>query len=147
MVPATAEVLLSPEPEPDPEEPQSPSGATALELDMVTSVPGSGNMTSASWVTAQPLPALPTLATNMSGRLLRAEARLAEEPVILTAAQFMYISRLPVLLNHVQAKIASPAGVSLGTVKSKDPPDWRGQLPMYEWMTFQVLPLSKESEA
>lgn len=57
-------------------------------------------------------------------------------------AQFMYISRFPILLYHVQAKRASPAGASLGTVKSNDWPLVRGQLPMKEVITLKVAPLS-----
>jgi hypothetical protein len=54
----------------------------------------------------------------MEGRLLRAEARFLDPPPMVTAAQFMYISRLPIWLNQVQAKMASPEGVSAGTLKS-----------------------------
>jgi hypothetical protein len=32
-------------------------------------------------------------------------------------AQFMYISRLPILLNHVQARVADPVGRADGMVK------------------------------
>lgn len=41
------------------------------------------------------------------------------EPWIVTRAQFMYISLLPILLNKVQAKrVKSDDGAKLGTVKS-----------------------------
>lgn len=59
------------------------------------------------------------LAVNMSGKASKAEvSRLVEElPVMVTGAQFMYISRLPILLNHVQAMVALPAGTESGMVK------------------------------
>jgi hypothetical protein len=63
------------------------------------------------------------------------------------AAQFMYISRLPILLNQVQAKIALPPGVSTGRANLKLAEGEVGQLPIQDWMTIQVLPRSKESEA
>ena len=43
--------------------------------------------------------------------------RLEEPEVISIGAQFMYISRLPTLLNHVQARIALPVGRFVGMVK------------------------------
>lgn len=58
---------------------------------------------------------------------------------MVTAAQFMYISRLPIWLCHVHAMTASPDGVSEGIVKSRfDVPDV-GQLPSILWMTVKVL--------
>jgi len=78
--------------------------------------PGSGNWTSLlSW----DVQLLPMLAVNMSGKASNAEvSRLAVElPVMVTGAQFMYISRLPTLLNHVHAMVALPAGTESGMVK------------------------------
>lgn len=76
-----------------------------LELTWVTSGPGFGNMTSViSIVLHDPDP---RLATNMSGRAKKETAGAFPEPeglelvMISTAAQFMYISRLPILLNQV----------------------------------------------
>ena len=101
-------------------------------------------MTSLPSSVAQPLP---TLATNMGGRLAReSDALRFLPPVTVMAAQFMYISRLPTLLNQVQAKSISPEGVSSGKVNFQLESPMAGQLPMKEWMTFQVLPLSWESE-
>lgn len=40
-------------------------------------------------------------------------------PVMVTTAQFIYISRLPILLNHVQAKSAAPEGAEGGMAKLK----------------------------
>src|SRR4051812_22541108 len=54
-------------------------------------------------------------AANKPGRL----STLPFPPVIETLAQFMYISRLPMLLNHDQARMALPALTSCGTVKVK----------------------------
>jgi hypothetical protein len=52
----------------------------------------------AHWLT------LAKLATNMDGR----EPMEFDPPEIDTFAQFMYISRLPTLLNQVQAMMAAP---------------------------------------
>jgi hypothetical protein len=43
-------------------------------------------------------------------------SRLLEPAVTLMDAQFMYISRLPTLLNHVQASVYSPASIPCGIV-------------------------------
>jgi hypothetical protein len=44
--------------------------------------------------------------------------RFEEElPVILTGAQFMYISRFPTLLNQVHTRVADPVVRVVGTVK------------------------------
>lgn len=58
-------------------------------------------------------------AASFLARRSRACERFEEdEPWIVTCAQFMYISRLPILLNHVQANRASPLGASEGILKS-----------------------------
>lgn len=124
-----------------------------------TESPGSGKRTSVESTVPQPLP---TLATNISGRALyaawsrswmRAASRLEDEPpVMVMGAQFMYISRLPTLLNHVQARVAEPVGRLLGTGKlyvsgstasalsPLFPATLRiGQPPSIEWMTLNVL--------
>jgi len=127
-----------------PEEPQVPVGAPSLAwLITCKSAPGLGNLTSVPSGTAHPLP---TLATIMSGLSARVEVPL---PVMVTAAQFMYISRLPVLLNHVQEKMASPDFASVGTVKSNvwSPPAGFTQPPSIDLMTLNVLPPSYESES
>ena len=51
---------------------------------------------------------------------------------MVTAAQFMYISRFPTRLNQVQAKTASPLIESAGTANEYDDSPLTGQLPMYE---------------
>ena len=50
------------------------------------------------------------LATNMSGNevsrsVISCSSLFFEPPVTVTGAQFMYISRLPILLNHVHARV------------------------------------------
>lgn len=76
--------------------------------------PGLGNLT---FLFAGVVHPLPTFAMYNAGRLLYLVLSLAPEPVILIGAQFMYISRLPTLLNHVQANTASPAGRAFGILK------------------------------
>ena len=81
--------------------------------------PGSGNWRSLDETVVQSVAGM--LATNMAGKegaarparsgmaksvSLRARSRcLLEPPVTLMEAQFMYISRLPTLLNQVQARV------------------------------------------
>lgn len=97
-----------------------------------TESPGSGKRTSVESTVVQPLP---ILARNMFGSASYAAVsrfttrvsfcaaassslRLEEELLVsVTGAQFMYISRLPILLNQVQAKVADPVGRDVGTVK------------------------------
>jgi hypothetical protein len=52
-------------------------------------------------------------AMSSSSSVLRLPAAAVRE----TGAQFMYISRLPILLNQVQANVAVPVGRVVGTVK------------------------------
>ncbi len=102
---------------------------------------------------------LSTFATNMSGRALNAawsrstsSCLLVVDPVRLMAAQFIYISRLPTLLNQVHAKVAFPVGKSSGIVKlyvdgsivSAESPllpamFFIGQPPIIEWITLKTL--------
>lgn len=98
-----------------PPEAHLPTGGEMPEESLLMSDPGLGKSRSLPSLVEQPFP---TFATNMAGRLLRALVFLLELPEMLTVAQFMYISRLPTLLNQVQAKRASPEGVSLGILKS-----------------------------
>jgi hypothetical protein len=71
---------------------------------------------------------------------------------MLIGAQFMYISRFPILLNQVQASVAEPVGREVGTVKlyvsgstasalsPLFPAMLRiGQPPSMEWITLNVL--------
>jgi hypothetical protein len=104
-----------------------PIGGVVPKLLTVISGPGSGNSRSMDSRVLQPLP---TLATKASGRELN-EMSTGPDPdpaLMVTLAQFIYISRLPTVLNHVQENTAGPVGVSLGTVKGKS--ETRGQLPM-----------------
>ena len=75
--------------------PHGPTGAVAAEFTMATSFPGVGNSRSLFGTVSHPLP---KLAWNISGR---SESPLLPPPEIVTAAQFMYISLLPRLLNQV----------------------------------------------
>ena len=110
-----------------------------------------------------------TLATNMAGKegvlrpessgiaaksvSLRAVSLLLDPPVTLTDAQFMYISRLPTLLNQVHARVyapgAMPAGIEKlyvsgsGVVAELSAPRLpatflAGHPPSIEWMTIHV---------
>lgn len=90
-----------------------------------TESPGSGNIGSVSETVAQLPLTEPMLALNISGNVDRrlnhpkldrltalrvSMPRFAAgaEPVTVTGAQFMYISLLPTLLNHVQASVYCP---------------------------------------
>jgi len=123
-----AELAPDPEdPEPDaepaldepPEALQLPTGATPLNPELVsTDCPGSGNCTSPPSAVVHPVQ---IFATNNDGNdaaarsdifelkkssySLRGISLLPDPPVTLTDAQFIYISRLPTLLNHVQANV------------------------------------------
>ena len=87
-------------------------------------------------------------------RVIRSSSllRLDEAAVIVTGAQFMYISRFPTLLNQVQARTAVPVGREEGTVKLYVSGSTAlaelpllpatpliGQPPSIEWMTLKVL--------
>ena len=79
-------------------------------------------------------------------------ARFCLLPVTVTGAQFMYISRLPMRLNQVQAMVYSPGETPSGTVKvyllALVPSGFAGRLPslvvllgqppMMEWMTKKL---------
>ena len=89
-------------------------------------------MTSVESTVAQPAEAEPMFALNRSGKLARRlnqprESRRdclpreererlepEEPPVTVTGAQFMYISRLPILLNQVHASVYSPGEMPEG---------------------------------
>lgn len=138
--------LVSPAPEPpEPPElaPQFPTGGALFAAALVTSLPGLGNIKSPVPSALEVHP-FPTLATNMSGKALRP---LPPLPEMVTTAQFMYISRLPISLNQLQAKMASPALASAGTVKGNVPPLRVGHEPMNDFMTFQVFPPSSDRDA
>ncbi len=63
-----------------------------------------------------------------------------EELSMVTAAQFIYISLFPTLLNQVHANNASPLGAKLGIVKSYVVVI--GQPPIIDLITLNVAPLS-----
>ena len=85
------------------------------------------------------LQASPMFATAISGSWSNP---LPEPPETLMGAQFMYISRLPTLLNQVQAMVSWPSGSASGTLNPYVPrgpllPEpVVGQPPSIEWMTF-----------
>ena len=56
--------------------------------------------------------------TAYSSVSLRDVSLLLEPPVTLMEAQFMYISRLPTLLNHVHARVYAPGAMPAGIEKS-----------------------------
>ena len=120
------ELPLPPEEEDEDEDEEAPPqlgpvGAARSEAtpSFSTLGPGFGNCTSLESAVVQSLVGI--LATNMGGKLLGASSRPASSmavsfkgrlsrfpaapPVTLTEAQFMYISRFPTLLNHVQANV------------------------------------------
>ncbi len=97
-------------------------------------------------------PCAPTLATKISGSVCRpAEALVPADraklppPSITTWAQFIYISRFPIRLNHDQAKSAGPEGAAAGTVKAYS--DFRGQPPTMDLITLKVAPWSYDSDS
>lgn len=66
-----------------------------------------------------------TFATNMGGKLAArlsssSGERLDEPPETVMGAQFMYISRFPMRLNQVQARVYLPAEMPSGMVKLKE---------------------------
>jgi hypothetical protein len=91
------------------------------------------------------------LATKISGSSSRpAEAlaladRAKLPPSITTWAQFIYISRFPMRLNHDQAKSAGPEGAEAGTVKAYS--DFKGQPPTIDLITLKVAPWSYDSDS
>ena len=138
-----------------------------LALAFSTDAPGFGNFTSAPCAVVQSDTGM--FATNMAGKeavarsessataypsvWLRRVSLLLEAPVTLIEAQFMYISRLPTLLNHVHARVYAPGAMPAGIEKSyvsgsgaeaelSAPmlPAWflAGQPPSIEWITIHV---------
>ena len=118
------------EPE-DPDDPHlGPVGGVSWPLpNLSTEVPGSGNCTSAESTVVQSVGGM--FALNMFGKdaesrsdssgmakvSLRLASRFLDPPLTLTDAQFMYISRLPILLNQVQAKVYGPGAIPCGMEK------------------------------
>jgi hypothetical protein len=77
-----------------------------------TESPGFGKPSTPAPSTVLQYPAM--LATKMPGNEPMYES-LLDPPVISRGAQFMYISRLPILLNQVQANMYLPLLISLDT--------------------------------
>ena len=92
-------------------------GVSVPDPNFSTEVPGSGNCTSWESTVSQSL--VGVFALNMAGKdgaaradssgmprvSLREAALFFDPPLTFTEAQFIYISRLPILLNHVQASV------------------------------------------
>jgi hypothetical protein len=163
---------LEPESEPELESPSPPKvgvpvqasepSAARLEASPRYSMfsPGWGKRISTPSLVVQPL----TLATNMGGKLEErlskiwvlleynslssSTERLEELPETVMGAQFMYISRFPIRLNQVQARVYFPAAMPSGILKLKvsgsaalAPPDrlpstLAGQPPSKDLITF-----------
>ncbi len=113
------------DPDPDPDAPHlEPLGAVSAPVpNFSTEAPGSGNCTSAESTVSQSLVGI--FALNIAGKdavarpesseAPRVSSRVAalffEPPLTLIDAQFMYISRLPILLNQVQARVYDPGAI------------------------------------
>jgi hypothetical protein len=144
----------------DPEPPGDPSpknGASALHLYPLpdtsprTFEPGRGKLTASPPIVVH-WPGPSTLAMKSRGKSSKADrgtrlgdrsrgcSRFEDPSLMVTWAQFMYISRLPILLNHVHVKRAFPEGASLGIWKLYF--FWIGQSPSMERMTRKVFALS-----
>ena len=94
-----------------------PVGAVSVPLpSFSTEAPGSGNST--SWESTVSQSVVGMFALNMPGKdvarsdssgmpkvSLSERALFADPPLTLIDAQFMYISRFPILLNQVQARV------------------------------------------
>ena len=116
--------------DPDPDDPQfEPVGGVSVPLpNLSTEVPGSGNCTSAESTVSQSDVGM--FALNIAGKdavarsessemprvSFRVAALLFDPPLILTEAQFIYISRFPILLNQVQANVYAPGVIPSGIV-------------------------------
>lgn len=112
----------------DPDDPHlGPVGGVRAEVpNLSTEVPGSGNCTSAESTVSQSVVGM--FALNMAGKdeaarseslgkprvSLRLSALFFDPPLTLIDAQFIYISRLPILLNQVQAKVYDPGVMPSG---------------------------------
>lgn len=100
-----------------PAAPQSPVRPVVDDTVPVTSGPGSGKEISMPSTVVHA--GDPMLATKSFGREAKATAGAVPVPApTVILAQFMYISRLPILLNQVQPKTAAPSVASEGIVKS-----------------------------
>lgn len=117
----------------DPEDPDDPhlgpvGGVSVPDPNFSTEAPGSGNCKSAESTVVQSVAGM--FALNMAGKdavarsessgMPRASLRVVslffDPPLTLIDAQFMYISRLPILLNQVQANVYDPGVIPSGIV-------------------------------
>ena len=117
---------------------------------LLTTEPGLGKTMSYPSVVMQPL----MLATNIWGKLSRlvkpgvsaSASRFLDPPSTVMGAQFMYISRLPIRLNQVQARVYFPGEMPSGMAKSKTvsefperfPSVLAGHPPSKDLMTIQL---------
>lgn len=118
--------------------PHCPRGvASAVVTTVSTASPGFGNIMSLPSGVVHCVSAM--FATNMSGSFSKSVLSLAP-PLTEIGAQFIYISLLPILLNHVHTSVHSPFGTSFGTVKMKVAGSVPvvGHPPTIEWMTLKV---------
>ena len=115
----------------DPDDPHlEPVGGVSGPLpNLSTEVPGSGNCTSAESTVVQSVAGM--FALNMAGKdaesrsdssgmakvSFKLASRFLDPPLTFTDAQFMYISRFPILLNQVQAKVYDPGVIPSGMEK------------------------------
>lgn len=107
-----------PEPPPPAAQTGSASGYGLPSVCWTTYLPGLGNLTLVcSAVAHLSLPTDARLATKSSGR---SSISLPSPPLIWVCMQFEYISRFPMVLNHVHCKIAWPSLTPLGSVKGKE---------------------------
>lgn len=117
----------------DPDDPDNPhlgpvGGVSVPDPNFSTEAPGSGNCTSAESTVSQSVVGM--FALNIAGKdavarsessgiprvSLRVVSLFFDPPLTFIDAQFMYISRLPILLNQVQANVYDPGVIPSGMV-------------------------------
>lgn len=115
----------------DPDDPDDPhlgpvGGVSVPDPNFSTEAPGSGNWTSAESTVVQSVVGM--FALNIAGKDAAARSESSEKPRVslrvvslffdppltFIDAQFMYISRLPILLNQVQANVYDPGVIPSG---------------------------------
>ena len=115
----------------DPDDPDDPhlgpvGGVSVPDPNLSTEAPGSGNWTSAESTVVQSVVGM--FALNIAGNdavarsessekprvSLRVVSLFFDPPLTFIDAQFMYISRLPILLNQVQANVYDPGVIPSG---------------------------------
>lgn len=115
----------------DPDDPDEPhlgpvGGVSVPDPNFSTEAPGSGNCTSAESTVVQSVVGM--FALNIAGKdavarsessrmpnvSLRVVSLFFDPPLTFIDAQFMYISRLPILLNQVQANVYDPGVIPSG---------------------------------